>query len=51
MTDEEAKKMASDHWKYTEKVLECSGYDGNMGIIQYLYEAAMVHGVKHEREN
>jgi len=46
------KQLAEEHWKYTEGIIKLI-YHGpklNLKIFKYLYIQAMIHGIKHGRE-
>jgi len=42
MKEEEARKLAEAHWKYTEKIILLM-----LELTKYSYIEAMVHGFKH----
>ncbi|KKN60090.1 hypothetical protein LCGC14_0535590 [marine sediment metagenome] len=48
MTDEEAKKLAEEHWAYTEKIL---GVVATSSVLitqlKTVYILAFIHGIKH----
>lgn len=50
MTDEEAKKLAERHWDWVQATLKKANVSLSIELIEHLYISAMVHGIKHERE-
>uniref|UniRef100_A0A6M3K109 Uncharacterized protein n=1 Tax=viral metagenome TaxID=1070528 RepID=A0A6M3K109_9ZZZZ len=47
MTEEAARKLAEEHWHYTQQIILLL-----LELTERLYKDAMVHGIKHgESEN
>ena len=42
MKEEEARKLAEEHWHYTQQVILLL-----LELTERLYIAAMIHGIKH----
>ena len=45
MTDEEARKLAEDHWHFTQQVILLL-----LELTERLFKDAMVHGIKHGKQ-
>lgn len=51
MTDQEAQKLAEEHWNWIEPLLRLCGIgDEELRRTKYLFITGGVHMVKHERE-
>ena len=53
---EQARKIAEDHWKYTERFLNAVLGTEDISpktrrICKFLYEEGMIHGFKHGKED
>ncbi|MCK9369923.1 hypothetical protein M0R04_08465 [Candidatus Dojkabacteria bacterium] len=52
MTNEETRKLAEEHWKYTEQIFKlCGETESNLKKLHYVYVESGVHMAKHERES
>jgi len=51
VTEEEAKKLAENHWDWLEPIIDKIPFmSRDNELLGYLYKTALVHGIKHGKE-